>query len=231
LNAGTVNALVIYAASDDCLLPTQQIGAVIARRVGAGRATARRRTLCRIPEGTIGAFVSEDAQTAYPIVGQIADFLEQDSLQLSKDRPRERIGREAENASIQQSVKQWYDNFGWLRNDSGSYNDTALFSQQSLTPHGAYELASHISLLPRLSGGDFVLDAAGGPIAHPEYLAYSWFYKYRVCLDMSLTALREAQAKLEGKGFCCMANICHLPFREEVFDGVVSGYTSSSQIV
>jgi len=179
----------------------------------------------RIPKGTVGAFVSESAQTAYPIVGRIVDFLEQDSLQLSNERRNERTEGQQEELSIQESVKQWYDDFGWLRNDSGIYNDTALFSQNRLTAHGAYELASHVSLLNRLSGGEFVLDAASGPIAHPEYLAYSWFYKYHVCVDFSQTALREAQAKLEGKGFSCMANICQLPFREGVFDGIVSGYT------
>jgi uncharacterized protein YbaR (Trm112 family) len=72
----------------------------------------------RIPEGTTGAFVSESSQTAYPIVGRIVCFLEQDSLRLSKDRPRERTDREAENSSIRQSVKQWYDDFGWLRNEA-----------------------------------------------------------------------------------------------------------------
>jgi ubiquinone/menaquinone biosynthesis C-methylase UbiE len=110
-------------------------------------------------------------------------------------------------------------------NVAGNYNDTVLFSQQSLTAHGAYELASHVSLLDRFSGGDFVLDAASGPIAHPEYLAYSWLHKYRVCVDLSMAALREAQAKLGSRGFCCMADIAHLPFREGVFDGIVSGYT------
>jgi ubiquinone/menaquinone biosynthesis C-methylase UbiE/uncharacterized protein YbaR (Trm112 family) len=180
---------------------------------------------CRIPEGTIGAFVSESSQTAYPIVEGIVDFLEQDSLKLSHDRPTKRTELDAENASILKSVKEWYDEFGWLRNESGIYNDTALFSQRSLTAHGAYELASHMSLLDRLSGGDFVLDAASGPIAHPEKLAFSWFYKYRVCVDISLTALREAQSKLGSKGFCCMANICQLPFREGVFEGIVSAYT------
>jgi ubiquinone/menaquinone biosynthesis C-methylase UbiE len=158
-------------------------------------------------------------------VGRIVDFLEQDSLRLSNEQSTERAGVIAENTAIQQSVKQWYDEFGWLRNESGIYNDTALFSQPSLTANGAYELASHISLLDRLPGGDFVLDAASGPIAHPENLAYSWFYKHRVCVDISLAALREAQLKLEGKGFCCMANICQLPFRDEVFDGIVSAYT------
>ena len=176
----------------------------------------------RVPEGTVGAFVSESSQTAYPIVGGIVCFLDQNSLRL---RPSEPTGREAENSSIQQSVKRWYDDFGWIRNEAGIYNDTALFSQQSVTAHGVYELASHLSLLDRLSGGDFLLDAASGPIAHAEYLAFSWPYKHRVCVDISLVALREAEAKLEGKGFCCMADVSHLPFRDGVFDGIVSNYT------
>jgi ubiquinone/menaquinone biosynthesis C-methylase UbiE len=100
-----------------------------------------------------------------------------------------------------------------------------MFSQASLTGHGFYELSSHLSLLDRFSGGEFVLDAASGPIANPEMVAYSWFYKYRVCVDISLTALQEAATKLEGKGFCCMADICQLPFRDGVFDAVESGYT------
>src|SRR5712692_2287551 len=89
----------------------------------------------RVPEGTVGAFVSESSLTAYPIVGRIADFLEQDSLLLSKDRRSKRTGLDAESDSIQQSVKQWYDEFGWQRNETGMYKDTELFSQLSLTAH------------------------------------------------------------------------------------------------
>jgi SAM-dependent methyltransferase/uncharacterized protein YbaR (Trm112 family) len=178
----------------------------------------------RVPEGTVGAFVSEPLLTAYPIVGRIVDFLEQDSLPLSEVRNKWTV-LDAESESVMQSVKHWYDEFGWQRNEAGTYNDTAVFSQRSLTAHGLYELSSHLSLLDRLTGGDFVLDAASGAIPHPEYAAFSWFYKYRTCVDVSLTALREADAKLAGRGFCCMANICNLPFREEVFDSVVSAYT------
>ena len=173
----------------------------------------------------MGAFVSESSLIAYPIVGRIANFLEQDSLLLSKDQRNTRTTRDPESDSIQRSVKQWYDDFGWQRNQSGLYNDTAMFSQVSPTAHGIYALASHLSLVERLSGGDFVLDAASGAIAHPENLAYSWFYRYRVCVDISLTALREAQAKLSGRGFCCLADISQLPFREGVFQGIVSAYT------
>ena len=179
----------------------------------------------RVPKDITGAFVSESSQIAYPIVGRIACFLEQNSLRLATNPSLERDGRDAENLSIQQSVKRWYDEFGWLCNKSGLYNDTTLFSQASDTAYGIYELASHVSLLDRLSGGDFLLDAASGPIAHAEYLAYSWPYKHRVCVDLSLVALREAEAKLQGKGFCCMADISRLPFQDGVFDGIISGYT------
>jgi ubiquinone/menaquinone biosynthesis C-methylase UbiE/uncharacterized protein YbaR (Trm112 family) len=180
----------------------------------------------RVPKDITGAFVSESSQIAYPIIGRIACFLEQNSLRLATNPSLECDRRDADNLSIQQSVKQWYNEFGWLRNETGLYNDTTLFSQGSVkTAHGIYELASHVSLLDRLSGGDFLLDAASGPIAHAEYLAYSWPYKHRVCVDLSLVALHEAEAKLQGKGFCCMADICRLPFQDGVFDGIVSGYT------
>ena len=180
----------------------------------------------RVPKDITGAFVSESSQIAYPIVGRIACFLEQNSLRLATNPSLKCDRRDADNLSIQQSVKQWYDEFGWLCNETGLYNDTTLFSQGSVkTAHGIYELASHVSLLDRLSGGDFLLDAASGPIVHAEYLAYSWPYEHRVCVDLSLVALREAEAKLQGKGFCCMADICRLPFQDGVFDGVISGYT------
>jgi SAM-dependent methyltransferase/uncharacterized protein YbaR (Trm112 family) len=178
----------------------------------------------RVPDGTTAAFVSENSLTAYPIIGRIVDFLDQDCLRLSEDHGGN-IPVAADDGSILRSVKRWYDEFGWQLNDRGIYNDTAMFSQLSSTAHGFYELSSHLELLNRLPGGKFILDAASGPIAHPEKLAYSWFYKYHVCVDISLTALREADSKLGARGFCCMADICHLPFRDGVFDGAVSGYT------
>jgi len=111
------------------------------------------------------------------------------------------------------------------RTQTGQYGDTALFSQPGNTAHGFYEMASHLSILHRFMGGEFFLDAASGAIPHPEYLAYGWFYRYRVCVDLSLTALQEAAAKLGDRGFYCMADICRLPFGEDVFDGIVSAYT------
>jgi SAM-dependent methyltransferase len=42
---------------------------------------------------------------------------------------------------------------------------------------------------------------------------------------MSITALREADSKLRKTDFCCLADICRLPFRDETFDAAISGYT------
>jgi uncharacterized protein YbaR (Trm112 family) len=178
-----------------------------------------------LPEGMIGAFVSESSLKAYPIIGGIVDFLDQDALSLSKEQALSTQGSFTGDTAVKQRVKDWYDQFGWKRHESGLYNDTRLFSQDKPVGFGLYELLSHVSVVEQLSEGDFVLDAASGPIPHQEKLTHSWFYKYRVCVDISLTALEEAHAKISGRGFCCMADICRLPFRDNVFDGVVSGYT------
>jgi len=177
----------------------------------------------RIPDGTIGALVSTTSARAYPIIGDVISFLNQDVLKLSGNI--DTAVAVAESASTKLDVKRWYDEFGWKKTDTGEYIDTSLFSQTGRSAHGFYETVSHLSLIDRFMEGEFFLDAASGAIAHPEYLAYTWFYKYRVCVDMSLTALREASAKLGPKGYYCLADICGLPFRDNVFDGIVSGYT------
>ena len=179
----------------------------------------------RIPLGTVGAFVSESALLAYPIIGYIVNFLEQDTLKLSGIQDTTIKSIDSEASEIKQSVKKWYDEFGWKQNMAGTYNDVALFSQVGETGYRLYEILSHLSLIDRFLGGEFLLDAASGAIASPEYLSYSWSYKYRVCVDISLTALHEANAKLKEKGFYCLADVCRLPFLDEVFDGVISGYT------
>ena len=31
---------------------------------------------------------------------------------------------------VKRSVKDWYDRFGWEKNEQGTYNDTAIWSQK-----------------------------------------------------------------------------------------------------
>jgi len=181
----------------------------------------------RIPNGTIGAFISDGTQRAYPLTEAVANFLEQGSLRVrtASSRTASSILPANPGDDVKQSVKEWYERYGWQTNEQGFYKDTASFSQATPTGHGLYELMSHLSILDRFSGGEFVLDAASGAIAHPEYLAFSWFFKSRVCVDMSTKALTEANSKLRQGDFCCLADICRLPFQDQVFDAAISGYT------
>jgi ubiquinone/menaquinone biosynthesis C-methylase UbiE/uncharacterized protein YbaR (Trm112 family) len=180
----------------------------------------------RLPDGTIGAFISEAAQQAYPLTNKVAYFLDQSSLKIQNiTNSGNRASSQKAVDEVTRSVQLWYDAFGWKTNDAGFYNDSALFSQAVPVGHGLYELMSHMSILDRLPGGNFVLDAASGAIPHPEYLAFSWYFKSRVCVDFSITALHEASEKLQDSDFCCLADICYLPFKDNSFDGAVSGYT------
>ena len=70
--------------------------------------------------------------------------------------------------------------------------------------------------------GQLLLDAGSGPVQWPEYLTYSAGYRHRVCVDISITALRAAQEKLGPHGLCVVADIASLPFEADAFDGVVS---------
>jgi len=73
--------------------------------------------------------------------------------------------------------------------------------------------------------GRYLLDAGSGPVQYPEYLTYSEGYQARVCMDISIVALKEARKRLKKHGFYVVGDIAHLPFKSEVFDGIVSLHT------
>ncbi len=73
--------------------------------------------------------------------------------------------------------------------------------------------------------GRYLLDAGSGPVQYDAYLQYSKGFERRVCLDLSFVALRQARAKLGAHGWCVVADIAHLPFKPEAFDGIVSLHT------
>jgi ubiquinone/menaquinone biosynthesis C-methylase UbiE len=70
-----------------------------------------------------------------------------------------------------------------------------------------------------------LLDAGSGPVQYPEYLTYSEDYQYRVCLDISITALEEARHRVGEKGLYVVADVANLPFKSDTFDGLVSLHT------
>jgi SAM-dependent methyltransferase len=128
------------------------------------------------------------------------------------------------DADIKQEVRAFYDSVGWQTIGQGlyqnaRYEDLRPVSQEYL--HRCHlRVAEH---LPR--GGTYLLDAGSGPIQYPEYLEYARGYQYRICLDLSYTALVEARARIGSGGLYVIADVAHLPFKPGCVDGLVSLHT------
>lgn len=125
----------------------------------------------------------------------------------------------AENSK--QQVREFYDQIGWLQIGEGLYQNARY---EDLRPVSRdYIHKCHLRVNRYLAGGgDFLLDAGSGPVQWPEYLTYSQGYRFRVCADISITALKEARQRLGRGGLYVVADIANLPFSADVFDAIVS---------
>ena len=125
--------------------------------------------------------------------------------------------------AVQQQVRHYYDAVGWQK--EGEHYQNARY--EDLRPvSAAYIRRCHRRVKRHLKPqGRFLLDAGSGPIQYPEYLLYSQGYRYRVCADLSIVALKEARQRIGEHGLFVVADVANLPFRQDVFDGVVSLHT------
>jgi len=125
---------------------------------------------------------------------------------------------------VKEEVRQFYDEVGWQLvgadvYQNARYEDLRPVSRQYI--HDCHlRVARH--LRPQ---GRYLLDAGSGPVQYPEYLEYSRQYQYRVCADISITALKEARRRLGEHGLYLVADIAHLPLKPQAFEGVVSLHT------
>lgn len=120
-----------------------------------------------------------------------------------------------------QQVRDFYDEIGWTQDREGLYQNARFEDRRPVSReyiHNCHmRINRHIS-----SAGDYLLDAGSGPVQWPEYLTYSEGYRFRVCADISITALRAARMTLHNRGLYVVTDIASLPFKPGVFDGVVS---------
>ncbi len=125
---------------------------------------------------------------------------------------------------IKQEVREFYDAVGWSQVGEGLYQNARY---EDLRPVAReYIHNCHLRVLRHLPArGQYLLDAGCGPIQYPEYLEYSKGYQKRVCADISITALKEARARIGDHGLFVVADIAHLPFKAEAFDGLVTLHT------
>lgn len=133
------------------------------------------------------------------------------------------------DAQVKQQVRQFYDQIGWKTVGEGVYQNAQYEDLRPVSRE--YIHLCHLRVGRHLAErGRFFLDAGSGPIQYPEYLEYSRGYQARICSDISIVALQEARQRIGdrskgGHGLFVVADIAYLPFRPDVFDGLISLHT------
>ena len=125
---------------------------------------------------------------------------------------------------IKQEVRKFYDQVGWQMVSDEVYQNARYEDLRPVSRE--YIHRCHLRVSRHLNpSGELLLDAGSGPIQYPEYLEYSKEYRYRVCADISITALREARKRIADHGMYVVCDIANLPFRKGAFGGIVSLHT------
>lgn len=126
--------------------------------------------------------------------------------------------------NTKKTVREFYDRVGWQITDADLYQNAQY---EDLRPVSRdYIHRCHMRINRHLAQqGQYLLDAGSGPVQYPEYLTYSQGYQCRVCMDISIVALQEARKRLGAHGLYVVGDIAHLPFKSEIFDGIVSLHT------
>jgi len=123
-----------------------------------------------------------------------------------------------------QQVRTFYDQVGWKQVSENVYQNARYEDLRPVSRE--YIHRCHLRVSQHITkSGNYLLDAGSGPIQYPEYLEYSQGYQYRVCADISITALIEARSRIGAHGLFVVCDVARLPFKPESFDGIVSLHT------
>jgi ubiquinone/menaquinone biosynthesis C-methylase UbiE len=125
-------------------------------------------------------------------------------------------------AVIRESVREFYDTCGWrLEEGRGEYQNDLLHGDLSEIAK-EYDKSCEARYWKYFEdGGRFFLDAGCG--AKPKKQLGKNFQRH-VCTDISRIGLTEARQKLGNRGLFVVADLAALPFKDNVFDGVVASY-------
>ena len=125
---------------------------------------------------------------------------------------------------VKQQVRKFYDQVGWQLEADGLYQNAHYEDLRPVSAEYIHRCHERVGRHLKTSG-KYLLDAGSGPVQYEEYMEYLRDYKYRVCADISIVALIEARKKLGEKGLYVVSDIANLPFKREVFEGVMSMHT------
>jgi ubiquinone/menaquinone biosynthesis C-methylase UbiE len=130
----------------------------------------------------------------------------------------------AREATTSSNIIGWYDSFGWEQDPNGGFKETSAASgaravQTEHTGHCISRLSKYFD-----RGGDYIVDVGSGPIAHSELLSYGQHFEKRICIDLSVTGLRQAKQKLGDKGIYVQADATKLPLSSGSVDAITCNH-------
>ncbi len=127
-------------------------------------------------------------------------------------------------AHVKRQVREFYDSVGWRQIGEGLYQNARYEDLREVSRRYLHRCHLRVARFLPIEG-EYLLDAGSGPIQYPEYLEYSKGYRYRVCLDISHLALKEARERIGTHGLYVIGDVAHLPFRADLFHGLISLHT------
>jgi len=164
--------------------------------------------------------VSNDGRFVYPILEGIILLLENLAIPVAGESVDALVPLRAEKKGLQ----DFYDSVGWQKQEQETASFVDALKWEDLRPVASeYIHNCHLRVNRYIRNqGRYLLDAGSGPIQYPEYLSYSDGYNYRICIDISFLALKEAQKKLGDKGIYILGDITNIPLQDNTVDGAVS---------
>jgi len=165
-------------------------------------------------------FISRDGRFVYPVLDGIILLLENLAIPVTRQKDGAQVALRAEKKVLQ----DFYDSIGWQKAGQETTSFVDALKWEDLRPVASeYIHDCHLRVNRYIKKqGRYLLDAGSGPIQYPEYLSYSDGYAFRICVDISFLALKEAQKKLGNKGIYILGDITNIPLQDNTVDGAVS---------
>lgn len=170
-----------------------------------------------------GGYIAHSGRLAYSIREGIAVLLSDRAIVLDNDRAA--IVKERIMSRETGQVQAFYDKTGWKKTAEGNYEDTARFVDNRPVLYGYFSRCNSRIMKHVKKKGKYLVDVACGPIHYDAYRAMSDGYDYRICIDVSFEALREAKKQMGSRGIYLMADITNMPLRNDSVDDVISLHT------
>jgi SAM-dependent methyltransferase len=158
------------------------------------------------------SLISADDQRTYRVDGGVARLL-------PKDPDSASVARDASDG-----IREFYETVGWQADDDGLFGDTKAFvDNRSVSVDFSGRCMTRLGRF-FAEGGEYLLDAGCGAIPHHELISFSRAFEKRICLDLSVSALQAARAKLGDHGVYVQGDITSLPIRSDSMDAITCNH-------